>query len=198
MRDKIFTDCDGVLLHWEDAFLEWMTYKGMPKLKSFDKDCYDLSVHYGIPKPRIKELISEFNTSAAIGLLKPFRDAWEIVPLLAHTHDFIVVTSVTEDRYAEAARAQNLYHVFGDVVTELYCLDVGSDKKEKLQELADIHGTGHLWIEDKLENALHGEEVGFKSILMKHNHNRNIPEGSNVKHVNDWFDIYKMVKYTNT
>ena len=61
----ILTDCDGVLLNWENSFIEWMTEQGSganPNDNSYD-------MHKGLVKenPKIKQLVREFNNSAWIG-----------------------------------------------------------------------------------------------------------------------------------
>ena len=82
MSKTILTDCDGVLLDWEKGFEIWMGEQGYVKIPDFDVTAYGLSVHYGMTKEKIKKLIREFNSSAAIGYLKPFRDATRYVPAL--------------------------------------------------------------------------------------------------------------------
>ena len=54
----ILTDCDGVLLAWEDAFHDWMKTKGFTKKA---EATYDISTTFGIPKTLGKKLVKEFN-----------------------------------------------------------------------------------------------------------------------------------------
>ena len=44
----ILTDCDGVLLDWEDAFHQWMQTQGHNKVTH--RGMYDISTQYGIRK----------------------------------------------------------------------------------------------------------------------------------------------------
>ena len=50
----ILTDCDGVLLAWEDAFHDWMKSKGFTKKA---EATYDISASFGIPKTLGKKFI---------------------------------------------------------------------------------------------------------------------------------------------
>ena len=63
----ILTDCDGVLLDWENAFYEWMASKGFEKKVDA---VYDRSKTFGISKTEGKRLIKEFNESSWRGYLK--------------------------------------------------------------------------------------------------------------------------------
>ena len=67
----ILTDCDGVLLDWEAAFIEWMESKGYEKKV---EAVYDISKAFGIEKKLGKRLVKEFNESAWMGYLKAFRE----------------------------------------------------------------------------------------------------------------------------
>ena len=70
-----------------------------------------------------------------------------------------------------------------------HILDTGADKDSVL---AEFHGTGLYWVEDKPKNALAGLNFGLKVILIDHPYNRdfNHPE---VTRVNNWQDIHKMI-----
>jgi phosphoglycolate phosphatase-like HAD superfamily hydrolase len=163
----ILTDCDGVLLDWENGFNEWMTSKGYTKVV---EGIYDISKTYGLEKAVGKRLVKEYNESAWMGYLKAFRDARSgVAKLYEAGYRFHCITSLSLDKKAKRLRMQNLENVFGKgVFKELVCLDTGADKDEAL---AEYEGSGFYWLEDKTENAECGLKFGLKSILIHHPHN---------------------------
>ena len=186
MKKLILTDCDGVLLNWEYAFCCWMEDRGCNPIRS---DVYDMAVRYGKTKAEMKSLIKVFNESAAIGFLPPQRDAMHYVKKLHEEHGFVfrVITSLSLDPYAKKLRVRNLEKLFGSAIDDVICLDTGADKDEALEPYRD---SGLVWIEDKVENAELGVEMGLNSILVEHEHNmdqKDIPLAKN------WKEIYEMV-----
>ena len=186
MKKLILTDCDGVLLNWEYAFCCWMEDRGCNPIRS---DVYDMAVRYGKTKAEMKSLIKIFNESAAIGFLPPQRDAMHYVKKLHEEHGFVfrVITSLSLDPYAKKLRVRNLEKLFGSAIDDVICLDTGADKDEALEPYRD---SGLVWIEDKVENAELGVEMGLNSILVEHEHNmdqKDIPLAKN------WKEIYEMV-----
>jgi len=186
MKKLILTDCDGVLLNWEFAFCCWMEDRGCKPIRS---DVYDMAVRYGKTKAEMKSLIKIFNECAAIGFLPPQRDAMHYVKKLHEEHGFVfrIITSLSLNPYAKKLRVRNLEKLFGSAIDDVICLDTGSDKDEALEPYRD---SGLVWIEDKVENAQVGAEMGLNSILIEHEHNMNekdIPLAKN------WKEIYEMV-----
>ena len=48
------------------------------------------------------------------------------------------------------------------------------------------------WIEDKVENALVGEEAGLDCLLMEHGHNMDC-QHENITIVRNWKDVYEYI-----
>lgn len=190
---RILTDCDGVLLSWEAAFEEWLNDKGYYKTPDHDVTAYKLHIHYGLPTKVIQNLVAEFNESAAIGYLSPFRDAAEIVPLMRREGTrFAVLTSLSTNKWSERARNHNLNRVFGENVFDFVeCLEVGADKDEALEK----HKLSYdVWVEDKWENAVVGHKLGYKTFLMSHNHNGHRSEFPEIIRVDNWYEIYQYLE----
>jgi FMN phosphatase YigB (HAD superfamily) len=184
----ILTDCDGVLLDWEPTFREWMAAREYELVCSVS---YDVADRYGIEHDEARRLIKTFNESAAIGYLKPLRDAVKYVRKLhkEYGYTFRVVTSLSEDKWAGKARRKNLKKYFGDAIESVICLPCGSDKDEALAPYKD---SGMFFIEDKPENAEVGESLGLRSILIEHEHNKDY---KGLKIVKTWKEIYNYVKF---
>lgn len=196
MTNKIIlTDVDGVLLNWHDGFREWMEFHRHSQVhepEPWRDKSYDISVQFGITPKRAYELIVQYNESAAIGFLKPLRDAAEIVPeLVSRGYRFIAITSVGIEPHVKQLRRENLARVFGnDAFIDVICLDTGACKRSVLEQYAK-HYPNHLWIEDKIENADIGAELGFHSVLVQHEYNTHYSGPATVVH--NWHDIRALI-----
>jgi len=184
----IVTDCDGVLLDWEYAFDVWMARHGY--IIAYPGN-YDVSIKYSIDHKEAMRLVLMFNESAWVRRLPPFKDAIKYVRKLHNDHGYVfhVITSMTDDEYAQHLRTKNLRELFGETIFERYVyLDCGAPKHKALEEYKD---TKCYWLEDKTENAIAGQELGLESILMAHQHNIN--NSSGITRVQNWKDIYNKI-----
>jgi hypothetical protein len=174
-------------MDWNATFTEWMALKGFKEIRT---DTYGIDERYGIEKKQSKALVREFNQSAAIGFLKPFRDARYYVRRMyeQHGYQFRVITSLSLYPWAVKAREANLKQYFGDAIESVICLDCGADKDDALAPYKD---SGLVFIEDKPENAEVGKALGLRAILVEHEHNMD-HEGLEV--VENWREIYDIVK----
>ena len=164
----ILVDCDGVLCDWEYSFSQWMHHQDIPTM---DQSEYDIAKRFHLEKGIAKRLVRQFNESAAIAFLPPLRDAVYYIKRLnmLHGYRFHCITSLSEDKYAQRLRTQNLELLFGkEIFDEFVYLACGADKTEVL---AKYEGTECFWVEDKPENAEVGKKFGLNSILVAHEHN---------------------------
>jgi len=164
----ILVDCDGVLCDWEYSFTQWMNHQDIPTKNSNE---YDIAKRFELDKLVAKRLVRQFNESAAIAFLPPLRDAVYYIKRLnmLHGYRFHCITSLSEDKYAQRLRTQNLELLFGkEIFDEFIYLACGADKTEVL---AKYEGTECFWVEDKPENAEVGAKFGLNSILVAHEHN---------------------------
>jgi hypothetical protein len=193
MNKIILTDCDGVLLNWEYAFCIWMEQHGYTQIKDGNQE-YDISKRFNIDKEEGTRLCRIFNESAAIGFLPSLRDAMYYVKRLheEHGYEFHCITSLSLDPSAYKLRKMNLEKMFGPTAfTKLVCLDTGADKDEFLDE--NYSDTGLYWIEDKMENAIAGLNVGLNPILIEHGWNMNSSVPVGIKKVVKWKEIYEHI-----
>ena len=192
MNKIILVDADGVLLNWEYAFCCWMEQHGYTQIENGNWE-YDIAKRFQITKEDAKAKVKIFNESAAIAFLPALRDAMFYVKRLheEHGYEFHCITSLSLDPSAYKLRKMNLEKLFGPTAfTRLVCLDTGAHKDEALAEYKDSE---LYWVEDKMENAVTGQRLGLKPILMEHGFNMNdkIPEGM-FKALN-WKDIYEYI-----
>ena len=191
-KDKIIlTDCDGVVLDWEEGFSVWMEHHGHNTVEGYQY-MYNIGDSYGVTKEQGSQMVKVFNESAAIGFLPPLRDAQYFVKKLhkQHQYKFIAITSLSLDPYAKELRTRNLNKLFGDAFIDVVCLDTGADKDEILAEYGPKYA-GNYWIEDKPENLQAGINVGLTGILVEHGHNMDYEGDATV--VKNWKEIYNLI-----
>tara|TARA_R110000803_G_scaffold53350_1_gene109514 strand:+ start:12010 stop:12612 length:603 start_codon:yes stop_codon:yes gene_type:complete len=183
----ILTDVDGVLLNWEYAFDTWVTSKGYTRITNA---AYALTEKYGISAQEEKDLVKQFNESAAIGFLPPLRDAMYYVDLLhrKHGYTFHAITSLSTDPAAGELRTMNLKKLFGETAfTKFVYLGTNAPKDKALAEYKD---TDYVWVEDKVENAQLGYQLGLDSILIEHAYNMH---EESIPLMKNWEDVYHYV-----
>ena len=190
-RTKILVDCDGVLMNWEYAFHCWMQQRGFTPWKDRDHT-YDIGAKYGLDKLMSKQLVRDFNSSAAMGFLPPLRDAMYYLRKLHEEHGYVfhMITSLSLDEHAQRLRRMNTEKLFGETAFSGYTfLDTGADKNDALDKYKD---SGMTWIEDKVENAMTGEAAGLDCLLMEHGHNMDC-QHENITVVKNWKDVYEYI-----
>ena len=187
----ILTDVDGVLLDWLFAYTQWMDKHGYTVVKGGENE-YDVTKRYGLGQVEKERLVRMFNESAWIRKLPPLRDAIKYVKKLHEDHGYVfrVISSLSNDYYAQHLRTKNLIEMFGPSVFESFVyLDTGADKDEALEQYRD---SGCFWIEDKPENAILGQKIGLKSILVAHDFN-NTKEAQWLPRVATWKEIHEII-----
>jgi FMN phosphatase YigB (HAD superfamily) len=187
----ILTDVDGVILDWEYAFDVYLQQHGFNKVEG-GQFKYDIGKRYGIDSDQGKKLIKMFNESAAIGFLPALRDSMYYVKKLheKHGYTFTAITSLSKDRNAQELRKMNLRKLFGKTTFNKFIfLDTGAPKDDVLEKYRDAD---LYWIEDKIDNAVVGSNVGLKSILIEHGHNMDY-EHPEIPRVKNWKEIYNII-----
>lgn len=191
MKKIILTDIDGVCLDWEYAFDVYLQTHGFKKVDGGELK-YHIGKRYGIDDDQGMKLVNVFNESAAIGFLPPLRDAMFYVKRLheEHGYTFHAITSLSTDENAQELRKMNLRKLFGPTAFEkIIFLGTNAPKDDVLEQ---YRGTGYYWIEDKITNAIAGQKVGLKSLLMEHGHNMDF-EHPEIPRVTSWKEIYERV-----
>ena len=188
MKKTMLVDADGVIFNWEYAFNLFMEEHGFEQVDNA-KLIYNIGVRYDISEKQGKTMIKHFNESAMIGFLPPLRDAQEYITKLADEDwNFICITSLSTNKYAQKLRTKNIQKMFGeDTFTDFIYLGTGADKDKVLQK---FEGSNMWWVEDKVENALHGQEVGLRPLVMEHGYNM---DDDRVRRVKNWKEIYDIV-----
>lgn len=187
----VLVDADGVLLDWEWAFHVWMKEHGFVEIPD-SKFFYNMAIRYDVSDGLIKQMIRQFNESAAIGFLPALRDSAYYVKRLHEEMGYVFhcITSLSHDENAQKLRQMNLEKLFGPTVFErIVCLPTGAHKDHVLE---DYEGTGLVWIEDKVENAEAGLKYGLRPLLMEHGHNMHY-RNSEIAMVKNWKQVYSLL-----
>tara|TARA_Y100001938_G_scaffold150418_1_gene241238 strand:+ start:218 stop:838 length:621 start_codon:yes stop_codon:yes gene_type:complete len=197
----ILTDVDGVLLEWETHFTKWMLQRSYYndknekiypyKLLPNKEHTYEMAERFGLQINQIRKEIREFNKSAWMATQCPIPDSQTWVKLLhAEGWTFIPITSQTSDIPAQEVRKKRLQELFGEETFKNYfILDTGMDKDSAL---AEFHGTGLWWVEDKPYNALAGLKYGLKPLIIDHPYNKDFNH-PDVRRVNNWKEIHQII-----
>jgi FMN phosphatase YigB (HAD superfamily) len=192
MEKLILTDCDGVLLYWNNSIRPFMALKGFEE-NEMHKDDYHLSLRYRVSPELEWALVKEFNESKWVETIEPYADAVEYVGKLANKgFRFIAVTSLSDHPVAVESRKKNLQNLFGDVFDEVICLSQGKNKYEQLLRWKD---SGLFWIEDHAGQAEAGLRAGLRSVLIDHPYNayHSTDHFTKVSHINPWEQIHDIV-----
>ena len=197
----ILIDIDGTVLDWKNGFVQFLALE-----KVIEKDTTKYKVHewfqgldgQPITEEKGKFLIEYFNRSAWIAFLDPLRDSVEVVKALKEKgYTFEAITSLHTDKPAQALRKMNLDETFGEgTISKITFLPTGADKTEALKE---YEGSGAWWIEDKVENAIVGKNLGLKSIIVEHEYNKDVYT-NDIPTAKFWSTIYKLItgeRYVN-
>lgn len=193
MRNVILTDCDGVLLNWEDAFLQWMVRNGheLQNTREFDNHGINIAKAFGVPDAHVGRYIQTFNESAEISELPPLRDAIKYVRKLHEEHGYVLhaITSFsTGSPAADRLRRKNLKNLFGTAIGRLVCLPIRGDKADSLRPYG---GQGIIFVEDRIQNADLAISLGIEGVLMEHDYNYHY-NGAATR-VKNWREIYEYV-----
>ena len=193
---KILSDCDGVLLDWNYSFEKWMKFHF--DLEVLNRSVYDINKRFNLDefdKPMLEKdskfyLPRIFCNSSRQASLKPMGDAVLYVKKLYEEFGITidVITSLSLDPETQKLREYNLRKVFGRSIDRVICLDTGADKDEALEEWRD---SDLIWVEDKMENADLGVEMGLDSILIEQEYNTQY--NGLAKRARSWKDIYDYV-----
>ena len=207
ISDKvILVDCDGVLMDWRYGFASYMYEEYGFEMVNHEQADYDISIMYpDFSKSTVYEYIEVFNTTEAMKSLPPHKDAIYYVRKLHEEHGYVfhMITAQNtlgqNDQYfdnqvhlAREWRKENTRNLFGETAFEKFHFTHNGDKTEFLER---YENTGCIWIEDHLDNAELGLNLGLDALLMDHTYNRNNREGIEpfVPVMKNWKEIYHYI-----
>ena len=191
----ILCDVDGCVLDWSKDFEKWATItKGYSPEKSL-QDEYRIEDWLGISLAEAHSLMQEFSVSQKdFESLDCYPDAKLVIDRLHQEgYRFVFVTAVSNDDITYTKRMANLTKHFGNTFQELHHVGIGAPKLETLKTFEPT-----IWIEDSIKHAIEGREANHTPILINRRHNRNQVAPEFITRVDDWNDIYRLIKLNET
>ena len=162
-----------------------MREQGYVRLTNTDH-YFEQSKRYGIQETEALEQVHKFNETGVLGFIPAYKDSVEYITKFAKEGwRFEVITMIGQDKFAHKLRHANLVHLFGDVFDYIYCAgDFKKPKKEILEQR--YKGKDYIWIEDRVDYAKQGQEVGLNTFVMDHPYNKDW-KGQRIK---NWSELY--------
>jgi FMN phosphatase YigB (HAD superfamily) len=197
MSKIIFTDIDGVVLTWDTPFHTYMQSHGHQKVNC-EPVYWKQSYYPHLSNEEVIKMVYHFNTSAWMLGLPAYKDAEKgVARLVAEGYKFVGVTAMGVDPHALDARVINLERMFGeDVFIDIIATDM-YDPDSKRSFLSTHRDKGHYWIEDKPFNAELGSELGFDTLLIEHDYNKDYVPTNNMRSVKSWAAICDIILGSN-
>lgn len=186
---KFLVDVDGVLLDWDKAFTVWALQRGYELRNPY---AYDLESRFGINGGVAIKLCVEFNSSADIGFLYPYKDSVHGIKSLHESLGamFTVISSVSSNHNSRKLRTMNLQNLFGNVFDDFIYLPCGAPK---IEVLSSFRYDSCYWFEDKPENAEAGNSLGFNTFLFNHPYNKHVTVSPDIRRVDTWADAMRYI-----
>lgn len=186
-RKPFLTDADGVLVNWNCGFNAWMKSRGYEEVT---RTHYSMCVRYNLTPEMIKSLIEEYNCSAAVSFLQPIPGSVMIMNKIQSLgYDVHCISSFGGDTYSRIQRAKMLWEFFRIPSMNVHLLPMDGSKVEFLSRWKD---TNAPWIEDKVENALVGADLGLNAILLRSDHT-SAYVSEKVYVADSWYKIYEHI-----
>lgn len=189
----VLIDCDGVMLDWLSIFDSWMAEGDCQIINSSKNKIFE---RYGLTKDAATEYVKNFNKSPDIAYLPPMPGARKYIRLLHFELGikFRVITCIGENKNAFEMRKNNLRAVFGPAIDSVIPLPIKDTKENELTKYKD---SGLFWIEDNIDNATVGYELGLKSVLMPNANKENFKFLEDCEHnlilIETWKEVYKFL-----
>ena len=187
MNKLLLTDVDECILQWSTGFIQYLyDYHGFTDIKK--RNDHYVSKWLEIHPDEAVTLVTEFNRSHYFAALEPFDSAHIVLPRLYNEgYKIVAITSCSSEGIVAEMRRINLQRYFGNIFSEVHCLDFFDDKGEVLNRYPKT-----FWVEDSIEWAVRGADLGHTTFLINHLHNESLDDPRIVR-VDNWLDIYNMI-----
>ena len=182
----ILTDVDGVLLDWSYAFETYLEFQVHKNIETESKSSHQ----FDFTNNELMSHVRTFNKSVSMGFLPALRDSIQYVKILheKYGYQFHAISSMGINKHSMKLRTKNLKRLFGDTVFDRFVYLDLMNSKEKI--LSEYKNSEYYWIEDDVQNARDGLNLGLKSILIEQPHNINCKD---VPIVKNWNILSKMI-----
>ncbi len=187
----ILTDIDGVVLQWGNAFGLYVKEIGLVNPDHEIQQFYDVAELLNITEEEANKLVLQFHDSEYFKHLTPYSDAVTYLHKLAREgYRFIAISAVGDTEHIYQSRLDNLNKYFFHVFEDLHIVSPRTSKIPYLSKYSNA-----IWIEDSLEHAKSGVEVGHTSLFMDRGDDlRNQKAEPPIITVESWQDVYNYLK----
>jgi FMN phosphatase YigB (HAD superfamily) len=181
-------DCDGVVLNYGPALLEFGRRKGLRiGCEWHEVDMYHMSMAFpDLTKDDIMALIEEFALDDAFGeisLMPGFLEALEALRDEFPGLKVVAVTSAGEEERTIKLRKRNLAPLGFD---EVHVLPLSASKKDHLSQLPP----GSVFVDDLKKHVDAAEEVGLQGVLVRQPYNS---EDRHAHVMHDWMEGCRII-----
>jgi hypothetical protein len=191
MDKFLLTDVDDAILDWFPQFRAYCENKLNVSLTERPTQ-YSMQKWLNITAEEIRTLIDEFDRDEeSFGQLKPICQAEIYLPKFhADGYKIIVITASSTRPASMQRRRDNLVREFGDIFTDIHCVDKAENKREYLKMYPPS-----MFCEDKIFNAQMGYEEGHTGVVIRQLSNiEHETEYPHLTWVDNWEQIYNLSK----
>lgn len=178
----ILTDLDNTVFDFSPHFESWARRQGHTIKEGVLGVTYDFQSMFDYQIDDVKLLNEFFDCHSTMSSFAALPDTIEPMRRLhARGYEFVGITGCNSRVGLRAARRKNLASVFGFEFQDVYITGYAKPKTEVLKLFRDA-----VWIEDSLNHALDGAELGHRTFLIDHPYNQG--EGDFTR-VTNWLEI---------
>ncbi len=185
MDKIIYTDIDVTLLDFNvsfESYLRSIDYIGDQYPIGFLKGENNLAAVMGIPAEESAQLVHDFFETSHFSELPAIEGSVEAVQSLYRDGWRFIAISACPSSVGAEARKSNLENVFNIPFEEVHLTGFGGCKREILSQFKPT-----IWVEDHVGHANVGHELGYRSYLLTHKHNKGVR--TDAFRMDDWWGI---------
>lgn len=186
----ILVDVDDTLLNWREGFFAYAASHNQYPMPG-SEDQFIMSNVFDMCREEADDFVTSFNGGHwRFGALSALDDAKTVLTNLNKNYGyrFVAISSCLNKPMVLALRKVNLYHTFGDIFDDVFCLDYNEKKEDYLSQHAPT-----IWVDDRSEQANAGIKTGHKTFLLNKPWNEHVDVHEDVIRCNDWFEIQEYI-----
>ena len=188
---KIVVDVDGILLDWNNSFLDWVSQYGWYVCENSLRNTYDMSVW--LKHETSTEVMS---TEQFIGYVEDFNSIARVLPTIEHSVEYVdrlkeagntlvALTSFGGTEDSRKFRRVHLNLMYGDSFDDIIILGLAESKRDTLEVLKPDY-----LIDDCDTYLEEGLSLGITCIALNTSYNGN----AGATYVDSWQEIEELIR----
>lgn len=170
MTKRILTDVDGVLLDWVSGMKSYLENEmGFVVDDEEIRRGFFISEWLNISRDEASKIVADYHASDYFKNLNSIRNAETVLKDLGENgYRFVAITSALNPYSTERQhiikqnRMDNLTKLFGHIFDDVELVCIQTECKSDFLKKYDAT----WWVEDHVENAIIGQDIGHKSLVM--------------------------------